>query len=81
MYAFYKKLYPETDKNIRKMDVPLHGGGTLSEAYFCLDGARAINRSKSWLKIQHPFVPAAASQGGQRQAKLEDVTVITVIQK
>jgi hypothetical protein len=81
VYAFYKKLYPETDKNIKKMDVPLSGGGTLSEAYFCLDGAVAINRSKNWLKIQRPFFPAAASRGAQRQAKIEDVTVITVIQK
>jgi hypothetical protein len=81
VYAFYKKLYPETDTNIKKSNLPLHGGGTLSTAYFCLDGAHNVGRSKYWLKIQYPLIPAASSPGAPYQPKIENVTVITVISK
>ncbi|NTV53585.1 MAG: hypothetical protein HGA76_11335 [Candidatus Firestonebacteria bacterium] len=81
VYAFYKKLYPETNLSLRKLNVPMHGGGVFSEAYFCLDGIRNLRRSKHWLKIQSPFISAAGSNGPHYRANAENLTVIVVVSK
>jgi hypothetical protein len=81
VYAFYKKLYPETDVKIKKNKVPLAGGAKLSEAFFCVDGAHSVGRSKNWLKIQRPLISSVTAPGGKYEPKIENVTVITVTVK
>jgi hypothetical protein len=76
VYAFYKKLYPETDLNIKKINAPLANNGKLNEAYFCLDGAPTVGQSRNWIKLQHPFISTSASQGTNYRPKIEQVTVI-----
>jgi hypothetical protein len=54
VYAYYKKLYPETAPELKKNKVKISTGQIVSEAYFCLDSAKTFDESKHYLMIQSP---------------------------
>lgn len=69
--AFYKSLYKEYTAlgSGRKMG----SGQQLQWNFFILDGAKDLKDSKSWMKIQRPYVGAAND--------VRDVTVIQTVGK
>jgi hypothetical protein len=54
VYSYYKKRYPETDLDQKRTKAKISTGQVVSDAYFCLDGAKSIRESKHYLKIQSP---------------------------
>jgi hypothetical protein len=82
VYAFYKALYQETDLNIKKINSPLGEAGVQNDAYFCLDRAGVIAKSKHWLKLQHPYVGVVNPGKGHKPSReIRDVTGIIVVEK
>jgi hypothetical protein len=84
VYAFYSKLYKETNLTMKKTDQPMPGGKRLSDAFFCLDGADSIAVSKHWLKVQYPFIGATKLSTRTHTVTfgdVRDVTVISVVKK
>ncbi len=82
VFAFYRALYPESDINIKKVNAPMGAGHVLNDAYFCLDKAASVSRSKRWIKIQTPFVGTVVP-GRNRHAtpEIRDVTCIILMEK
>ena len=75
VYEFYKPIGVE-DENMRKLPAPkLPNGAAIQWAFFTLDGAKTISRSKFWLKIQRPTVADPTFKD------IRDVTSIQVARK
>jgi hypothetical protein len=85
VYAFYKNIAKEYKMPPSEGTFNLRSGGVLKEAYFIFDGAGDILSSKSWIKIQRPYM-------GRMKAKFppnpkyvediyEDIRDVTVIIK
>ena len=77
--AFYKPRYKETACG----NAPaLANGQRIQWACFVLDGADHLWTSKSWMKVQRPYVGEARLQGGPAQFKdVRDATVIETVEK
>src|SRR5262245_13567275 len=77
--AFYKPRYKETDCG----NAPaLPNGQKVQWACFVLDGAEHLWTSKSWMKIQRPYIDEVALERGPAQFKgVRDTTVIETIEK
>jgi hypothetical protein len=82
VFAFYRALYPESDINIKKVNAPMGEGHVLNDAYFCLDKAPSVARSKRWIKIQAPFV-GTVLPGRNRHVtpEIRNVTCIILMEK
>jgi hypothetical protein len=80
--AFYKSFAKQYDMPHQRAGAKLANGQELQRTFFIFDGATDITTSKSWAKVQHPFIGGVEFQGGAPQYKdVRDVTEITVTQK
>jgi hypothetical protein len=78
--AFYRALYKETKMPGNPMTLP--NGAKVKWAFFILDGAKDLSTSKSWMKVQRPYIGDVVMQGPTPQFKdIRDVTVIETVQK
>ena len=60
----------------------LPNGQVMKVAFFILDGATDLGSSKSWVKVQRPYVGGVEMKDGQPEFKdIRDVTAITVVEK
>lgn len=74
--AFYKPLYKEY---IMPSGGPmLPSGKQVQWSFFLVDGARDLSESKSWIKVQYPYV---GTPEGQNFKDIRNVTVIQVVNK
>ncbi len=77
--AFYRTLYKETRGAGPSR---LSNGQKVQWAFFVLDGAKDLSASKSWMKIQRPFIGDVVMQGITPQYRdVRDVTVIETVEE
>ena len=69
VYAFYKGLYKQ-DTTMPSAGPKLPSGQQVQWAFFIMDEGKSLATSKSWMKIQRPYV------GGVDGKDIRDVTVI-----
>jgi len=79
VYSFYKALYPEVSIPIPVQKLP--NGQEVKWAFFILDGAKDLARSKSWLKVQRPFIGSIADGGRGDFRDIRDVSAIQTIHR
>jgi len=65
-----------------KKGTKLPNGQELMSVYFIFDGAASIANSKSWAKVQRPYVGTVKMQGTTPEySDIRDVTAIVATQK
>jgi hypothetical protein len=74
--AFYKPLYKEYAMPSGGPMLP--SGKQVQWSFFLVDGAKNLSESKSWIKVQYPYVGAPE---GQSFKDIRNVTVIQVVNK
>lgn len=80
--AFYKGLAKEYKMPYAKKGAKLPNGQELKEAYFIFDGAKDIVTSKSWAKVQRPYIGSVEMKGmAPEYHDIRDVTAIVVSQR
>ncbi len=80
--AFYKGFAKEYTMPYAKKGAKLPNGQELKEAYFIFDGAKDIVTSKSWAKVQRPYIGSVEMKGmAPEYHDIRDVTAIAVSQK
>jgi hypothetical protein len=80
--AFYKGFAKEYQMPGRRGGGKLPSGPDLKEAYLIFDGAADMLTSKSWAKVQRPFIGSVDFKGGVPEYKdVRDVTAIVVAEK
>jgi hypothetical protein len=79
--AFYKGIAKEYAMPGTKQG-KLPSGQEMMQAIFIFDGAADLMSSKSWAKVQRPYVGAVEFKGGKPEFKdIRDVTAIVLVQK
>ncbi len=82
VYAYYKKLYRETNPSLKKVNEKMPDGKLLNYSFFCLDDARSFLESKHWIKVQHPYIGSVRFKNGKPQYEdVRDLTIITETRK
>jgi len=71
VYAFYKGVYREYA--MRRGGPRLPSGRQVQWAFFILDGAKDLESSAYWMKIQRPYV------GGPDGKDVRDITAIQTV--
>ena len=81
--AFYKDIGKEYTMPYPKKGAKLPNGQELKEAYFIFDGAKDIVSSKSWAKVQRPYIGWVEFKPGSvpQYQDVRDVTAIVASQK
>ena len=74
--AFYKPLYKEYAMPSGGPMLP--SGKQVQWSFFLVDGAKDLSESKSWIKVQYPYV---GTPEGQSFKDIRNVTVIQVVNK
>ena len=73
VYAFYKGMAGEYKMPPPEGPFTLRSGGVLKEAYFIFDGAPDIMSSKSWIKIQRPYIGGMKANFPPNPKYIEDI--------
>jgi hypothetical protein len=77
VYAFYKSVYRESPNSLPAPELP--SGKPVRWAFFILDDAKTLARSRHWLKIQTPYI---LTVGEDMEFKgVRDVCVIQSIRR
>ncbi len=80
--AFYQTLGKVHTPPWLKLGATLPSGQALKETFYIFDGSTTLTFSKSWVKIQKPYVGAIDMEGTTPDYHdVRDVTAIFVIQK
>ena len=80
--AFYQSLGKVRTPAWLKKGAKLPNGQPLKETFYIFDGSPTLNFSKSWVKIQRPYVGAIDLTGAASDYHdVRDVTAIFVVQK
>jgi hypothetical protein len=80
--AFYQSLGKVHTPRWLKKGATLPSGQPLKETFFIFDGSTTLTFSKSWAKIQRPYVGAIDMEGSTPDYHdVRDVTAIFIIQK
>ena len=80
--AFYKGFAKEYHMPGMRGGGKLPSGQELKATYLIFDGAADIVASKSWAKVQHPFVGSIDFKGGMPSyTDIRDITEIVVTEK
>ncbi len=80
--AFYQNLGKVHTPPWLKKGAKLPSGQPLQETFYIFDGSPTLNFSKSWVKIQRPYVGAIDLTGAASDYHdVRDVTAIFVVQK
>jgi len=72
--AFYRALYKEHRWPLPPPTLP--SGKPVQWAFFILDGAKDIVHSKSWVKVQHPYILTV-----DENVDFKGIRDVTLIQK
>ena len=60
----------------------LPSGQEMQQSFFLLDGAADLQSSKSWVKVQRPFIGSVSVKDGVPEFKdIRDVTAIEMVEK
>ena len=79
---FYKGVGKEYTMPGQKKGAKLPSGQDLKQAYFIFDGAKDLSESKSWAKVQRPYIGGVDFKGGRPEYHdLRDITSIDLVQK
>ena len=73
VYSFYKAHYNEIPVPFPKQKIS--DGKEVRWAFFVLDGARDLQHSAYWMKIQRPYI-----RGGDDSAAFDEIRDISVIE-
>lgn len=73
VYAFNKNIAKEYKMPPSEGPFNLRSGGVLKEAYFIFDGAGDIMSSKSWIKIQRPYMGRMKANFPPNPKYVEDI--------
>jgi hypothetical protein len=80
--GFYRGQGKEFAMPGMQKDAKLPSGQTMHQSFFILDGAEDLRSSKSWVKVQRPFIGSVAMKDGVPEFKdVRDVTAIEVVEK
>jgi len=80
--AFYKSSAREYKMPGMRGDGKLPTGQEMKQTFLIFDGASNIGTSKSWAKVQHPFVGSVDFKGGMPEySEIRDITEIVVTEK
>ena len=78
--AFYKGFAREYQMPFKKMGSKLPTGQEMKQTFFIFDGAKDIVTSKSWAKVQRPYIGSVEMKGlTPEYHDIRDVTVIEVV--
>jgi hypothetical protein len=80
--AFYKSLGKQYEMPFKKRSSKLPGGQELKEAHFIFDGATDLLSSRSWIKVQRPYIGSVEMKDVVPEYHdVRDVTAIVMVQK
>lgn len=80
--AFYKGFAKEYTMPYSRKGGRLPSGQEMKSAFFIFDGAKDLATSKSWAKVQRPYVGSIEMKGFVPEYHdIRDVTTIEVVQK
>ena len=80
--AFYKSSAKEYKMPGMRGGGKLPTGQEMKQTFPIFDGASNIGTSKSWAKVQHPFVGSVDFKGGMPEySEIRDITEIVVTEK
>jgi hypothetical protein len=77
VYAFYKSVYREAPNSLPTPKLP--SGKPVRWAFFILDDAKSLARSRHWLKIQTPYILTVGE--GMEYKGIRDICVIQSIHR
>ena len=77
IYAFYRSRYKEFTSPFPRQELP--DGRVVKWAFFILDGASSLSRSRYWIKVQRPAIDSVNDTG--EFTNVRDISVIEVIRK
>jgi hypothetical protein len=77
IYAFYRGRYKEFAFPLPEQKLP--DGRVVKWAFFILDGASSLSRSRYWMKIQRPAIDSVNDAG--EFTNIRDITVIETLRK
>jgi hypothetical protein len=80
--VFYRGQGKEFEMPGMQKDAKLPSGQAMHQSFFILDGAEDLRSSKSWVKVQRPFIGSVEMKDGVPEFKdIRDVTAIEVVEK
>lgn len=80
--AFYKGIAKKYEMPGMKRGGKLPSGQDISMTFFIFDGAASLKDSKSWLKVQRPYIGSVDFKSGTPEYKdVRDVTAIELVEK
>jgi hypothetical protein len=80
--TFYRGQGKEFAMPGMQQDAKLPSGQAMHQSFFILDGAEDLRSSKSWVKVQRPFIGSVVMKDGVPEFKdIRDVTAIEVVEK
>ena len=77
IYAFYRSRYNELTSPFPGQK--LSDGRVVKWAFFILDGASSLSRSRYWMRVQRPAIDSVNNAG--EFTNIRDISVIEVIRK
>jgi hypothetical protein len=77
IYAFYRGRHKEFAFPLPEQKLP--DGRVVKWAFFILDGASSLSRSRYWMKIQRPAIDSVNDAG--EFTNIRDITVIETLRK
>jgi hypothetical protein len=79
---FYKGFAKEYTMPLGRRGGKLPNGQEMKAAFFIFDGAKDLATSKSWAKVQRPYIGSVEMKGlVPEYHDIRDVTAITVVEK
>ena len=80
--SFYRGQGKEFTMPGMQKGAKLPSGQEMHQSFFILDGAEDLRDSKSWVKVQRPFIGSVVMKDGAPEFKdIRDVTAIEVVEK
>ena len=80
--AFYKGIGKEYEVPGMRQGAKLPSGQEVKQAFYIFDGAGDLMTSKSWAKVQRPFVGSFTMKDGVPEFNdVRDVTAVVVVEK
>jgi hypothetical protein len=80
--SFYRGQGKEFAMPGMQKDAKLPSGQAMHQSFYILDGAEDLRSSKSWVKVQRPFIGSVAMKDGVPEFKdIRDVTAIELVGK
>jgi hypothetical protein len=80
--SFYRSVGKEFAMPGMQNSGKLPNGQAISMVFFILDGAASLKESKSWMKVQRPYIGSVDFKSGTPEYKdVRDVTLIQSVEK